>query len=124
MYGPSARKTEVQVADSVSEGQFGGSVKEDWELSRRPVCTIVAQSGCRGTCLCRWPAVPINLPSSSVTIGVVACIVGAAKTVAVAEQMVMSNQRRKDHGFQRDQVASFKRDLGAAPSERKMTSSK
>jgi len=39
--------------------------------------------------------VPMNLPLSSVTIGGVAYIVGAAKTVAVAAQMAISDARRK-----------------------------
>jgi len=39
--------------------------------------------------------VPMNLPLSSVTIGGMAYIVGAAKTVAVAAQMATRDARRK-----------------------------
>ena len=39
--------------------------------------------------------VPMNLPSSSVTIGPEACIVGAAKTVAAAAQMIKSKLRKE-----------------------------
>ena len=39
--------------------------------------------------------VPINVPLSSVTMGGVAYVVGAAKTVAVAAQTVKSFARRK-----------------------------
>ena len=91
VWGKRLGQTEAQVANSVG-----------WRISQggqRPEPKSTTDGGCaKGiprNLFVPLTVVPMNVPPSSVTIGLITSVEGAAKTVAVSTQTATSDARRK-----------------------------